>query len=434
MSGWYPEALVFLGNLLLAFAALNLLAWAVIRCMPGFFVSLESRMRYDPGVWYAAYFQDQPVHDWYGLTREELQEYLAEITAHNYEYDYDRFSEYRHKAHQGRYLNVSEHGFRLGAGQGPWPPDPACLNIFFFGGSTAFNVGADWTSISSRLQERLDGQSPGRPLDRPLDRPFDRPVRCYNFGRFAYYSSQELALFQRLLEEGSVPHLAVFFHGLNDCVRAEGETAVAGIYREALRAHYSMRREFAQNRLHARIKWVRLWLFFSSLPLLRLAEDLGRHLAGRDDAPDLAEQKRKDVFNKPLSGAEREGVAARLLLNHRRALAAAELSGCRCLFVLQPNPAYLYDLSCHKAHVAELGLRGNERAADAYPLLRSELARAEYAADSLLDLSDMQEGLRENLYLDEAHYTAEFSGRIAQKIADHILSRPELLRGGAQRG
>jgi hypothetical protein len=421
MPQWYPDALVFLGNLLLAFAALNLLAWVVIRCAPGFFVSLESRMRYDPGVWYRTHFKDQPVHQWYGLGPRELEEYLAEITAHNYEYDYERFSEYRHKAHQGRYLNVSEHGFRAGAGQGPWPPDPACLNIFFFGGSTAFNVGADWTSISSQLQQALDGS-------------LDRPVRCYNFGRFAFYSSQELALFQRLLEEGARPELAVFFHGLNDCVRAEGETAVAGIYREALRAHYSMQREFAQNRLKAKVKWIRLWLFLSSLPLLRLAEDLGRHLSGGAETPDLAEQKRKDTFNRPLSEAEREAVAHRLMLNQRRALAAAKLSGACCLFVLQPNPAYKYDISCHKAHVAELGLRGNERAGEAYPLLREALAGAEYAREALLDLSGMQENLRENLYLDEAHYTAEFSGRIAQRIADHILARPELLRVRDERG
>lgn len=414
MPQWYPDALAFLANLFWVFLALNLVAWAVIKCAPGFFVSLESRMRYDPGVWYRTHFREEPVHQWYGLSPQELEEYLSEITAHNYEYDYDQLCEYRHRGCQGRYLNVSEHGFRAGKDQGPWPPDPACLNIFVFGGSTAFGVGADWHTVPSLLQAALDGR-------------LERPVRCYNFGRFAYYSSLEKTLFTRLVTEGCQPDLAIFLHGLNDCVRAEGETAVAGIYREALRAHYSMHREFAQNRLQARVKWVRLGLFVSSLPLLRLAEDLGRHLAGRDEAPVARQADAQRDFRPGLDGAVRTGVVRRLVQNHRQILAAAALSGVRCLFALQPHPAYKYDLSCHRAHVPELGLRGNERAGEVYPALRAALAGTEYAGQALLDLSEMQEGLRENLYLDEAHYTADFSARIARRIAEHILSRPDLV-------
>lgn len=419
MPLWYPDALAFLANLFWVFAALNMLAWVVIRCAPGFFVSLESRMHYDPGVWYRTHFAAEPVHRWYGLSPQDFEAYLAEITAHNYEYAYDPLCEYRHNTHQGRFLNVSEHGFRAGEGQGPWPPDPGNCNIFVFGGSTAFGVGADWHSVPSLLQAALDGRLVGRQ---------SRPVRCYNFGRFAYYSSQEKTLFTRLVTEGFRPDLALFFHGLNDCVRAEGGTAVAGIYTEALRAHNSMHREFARNRLKARIKWIRLWLFISSLPLLRLAEDLGRHLAGRDETPlaQLAGTQRD--FSPDLSGEQRQAVVERLLLNHRQILGVAGLSGVRCLFVLQPHPAYAYDLSCHRAHVTALGLRGNERGGEVYPELRAALAAAEYAPQSLLDLSDMQEGLRENLYLDEAHYTADFSAQIARRMAEHILSRPDLTR------
>ncbi|MBU1231064.1 MAG: hypothetical protein KKA55_00770 [Proteobacteria bacterium] len=421
MPLWYPDALAFLANLFWVFLALNLAAWAAIKCAPGFFVSLESRMHYDPGVWYRTHFAAEPVHQWYGLSEREFEEYLAEITAHNYEYAYDPFCEYRHNTHQGRYLNVSEHGFRLGAHQGPWPPDPANCNIFVFGGSTAFGVGADWHTVPSLLQEALDGR---------LDGPQGRPVRCYNFGRFAYYSSQEKTLFTRLLTEGFRPDLALFFHGLNDCVRAEGGTAVAGIYTEALRAHNSMHREFAQNRLKARVKWIRLWLFASSLPLLRLAEDLGRHLAGRDETPLARLAQTGRDFAPGLSAAQCEAVVGRLLLNHRQILEVARLSGVRCLFALQPHPAYKYDLSLHRAHVAELGLRGNERAGEVYPGLRRALAAADYAPEALLDLSDMQERLRENLYLDEAHYTAHFSAHIARRLAEHLLSRPDLTRPG----
>src|SRR6185436_5392660 len=43
-----------------------------------------------------------------------------------------------------------------------------------------------------------------------------REPRVYNFGRGAYYSSQERALFEKLLVGGTVPDGAIFLDGLND--------------------------------------------------------------------------------------------------------------------------------------------------------------------------------------------------------------------------
>ena len=42
---------------------------------------------------------------------------------------------------------------------------------------------------------------------------FPTPPAIYNFGRLYYFSAQELALFQKLIEAGFVPQAAVFIDG-----------------------------------------------------------------------------------------------------------------------------------------------------------------------------------------------------------------------------
>src|SRR5437868_8656177 len=53
-------------------------------------------------------------------------------------YVYQDFIMFKERPIQGTYVNVSEPGFRHVKSQGPWPPASTNLNIFFFGGSTAF--------------------------------------------------------------------------------------------------------------------------------------------------------------------------------------------------------------------------------------------------------------------------------------------------------
>lgn len=47
-------------------------------------------------------------------------------------------------------------------------------------------------------------------------------MRCYNFGRGYYFSTQERQLFESLLERGIVPNVALFIDGLNDFVYYDG--------------------------------------------------------------------------------------------------------------------------------------------------------------------------------------------------------------------
>src|SRR5712692_403554 len=104
----------------------------------------------------------------------------------------------------GRYVNVTESGFRLTKNQGPWLPDRTkYLTIFLFGGSTAFGYGLpDGETVASYLQEFFSSCCPSR------------PARIYNFARGGYFSSQERVLLEKLIVAGFIPDMAVFIDGL----------------------------------------------------------------------------------------------------------------------------------------------------------------------------------------------------------------------------
>ena len=118
---------------------------------------------------------------------------------------YDELTQFREKPFKGKYVNVDPDGFRHVNHQGPWPPDPNNINLFIFGGSTTFGYGvADSETIPSQLQEMLN-------------RKFGNgKIKVYNFGRGHYASKQELILFEKLLMNGHVPHVAIFIDGVND--------------------------------------------------------------------------------------------------------------------------------------------------------------------------------------------------------------------------
>jgi hypothetical protein len=136
------------------------------------------------------------------MTSDERAQLLEESGARRLEYE--PFTEFRERPFAGRYVNVSDEGFRRSRSQGPWPPRPDVLNVFFFGGSTTFGYGvSDDDTIPSHFQDYLSTR-------------LGRPVHVYNFGRGFYYSTQERILFQQLLMEQHIPHVAVFIDGLND--------------------------------------------------------------------------------------------------------------------------------------------------------------------------------------------------------------------------
>ena len=207
---------------------------------------------------------------------------------------------------RGRYVNVSENGFRVSRAQGPWPPAPTNFNVFVFGGSTMFGTWLpDEQTVSSFLQAALA-------------RRLATNVCVYNFGMPYYYSTQERLRFERLLGQGIVPHAAVFVDGANDFNRLDDTPEVRERFVEAF--------EVANKNKSL------LPALVQELPLARLI----RSITARVQVP-----VRHDPATLPAK-------AARVIATYREnklmieSLCAAH--GVAPVFVWQPIPRYNYDL------------------------------------------------------------------------------------------
>ena len=88
------------------------------------------------------------------------------------------------------------------------------------------------------------------------------------------------------------------------------------------------------------------------------------------------------------------------------------------LFVWQPLPIYGYDL---RHHLIAPDLRSIAPFAKTVEgLARARESRPEEFGD-VLWLADLQQGRKENLYVDEVHYTARFSREIAVKVSERLV-------------
>ncbi len=366
--GVYVGAVLAVFHGVLLFAGLNLLAWAVLALFPQDPIALTYGER-PFGLVY-------PGHD-----RAQVQELLRETWSRPL--TWEPFTESRERRYQGRFVNVHPAGFRLSRGQGSWPPDPARVNVFVFGGSTTFGYGvADDETIVSALQGFLDERlGPGR-------------AACYNFGRGAYYSSGERILFEELLAAGEVPRVAVFIDGLNEF--AFGAPFPAERLRRAVNTPASGA----------------LRLLADELPLTRL---VARWKAGKP--PRRSQAEVAALYD---DAALLDGRIQRYQANRRLISTVAAGWGVRPLFVWQPVPTYHYDLRYHL--FGDLDFGNNNYSTFGYPRM-AELLRREPPGPEFLWAADLQQGVRQPLYVDQIHYTAAMSARIGAEVGRALLER-----------
>jgi len=305
-------------------------------------------------------------------------------------WEYEAFTEYRQKPAAGRYVIVDPRGFRKGLRAQPWPPSQDC-SVFFFGGSCAFGdrLPNDQT-IPAALEEFLP-PTPSCPL-----------FHVYNFGRPGYYSAQERVLFEQLLETRAVPKAAVFLDGLNEFFYEEpprdGRPWKAA--RTADLDTLVRESEGAGSRS-------RFFRFLVALPLVRLVRSFTAH--GTRGAEAL-----------PAGDCTPGAILDRWERNRRLVEATAAAFGVRPLFVWQPVPSYRYDVRFHLDGKTAPTL---DCVRDGYQAFAARRARAPDDPD-LLWLADMQEERRENLYVDQVHFTAAFSREIAKRIAAALSKEP----------
>jgi lysophospholipase L1-like esterase len=369
----YRAVIFTVVHALLLFAAVNVVAWLVLRYHPSDPITLS----------YGAIPLDRIYP---GYTRDDVRELLRETWTRRPVFE--PFLVSRERKFRGRFVNVSPEGFRLVKDQAPWPPDPARLNVFVFGGSTAFGYGvADEDTIASALQSELG----------PAAAP--RIVACYNFGRGGYYSTQERIQFEQLVAAGLAPDVAVFVDGLNEFafeapwLTTSLHNVLASPVRTAARTLVD---QLPLTRLLAERKAAR-------------GQPTAGSVQGYDDRPRLAAN------------------LARYLGNRRLVTTLARAQQVEVLFVWQPIPLYAYDLASHP--FGGFDFAHNNYARFGYPMM----AEKKPPEPDFFWAADLQKDLHEPLYVDQVHYTAAMNRRLASAIGRALEERGVLRAALARR-
>ena len=367
---WYTVAAVGLLNGVLLLLLLNLVLYALMR-------SRQPARTEAPQI----SFEPEKLHKAYpGWREEDVKTLLQEILR---EKEYEPFTGFREIPFRGKFVNIDPAGFRFSKDQAPWPPSPNAFNVFVFGGSTAFGSGVpDDETIASYLQATATANHASPPL------------AVYNFARPAYFSTQELVLFEQLLNSGFVPQAAVFIDGLNEFIFASGEPMFTDRFRN-----------FMAGRSDSSL--------LDGVPMVRAA----RWLSERWSKPKATQESVNADDTALLQPA-----VDRWLANKKLIELIANGFGVHTIFVWQPVPTYKYDLRYHFFLHSRNEFAAYGRSGDAYPLVQRLRADGKLGSD-VLWLADVQQDKHENLYVDSIHYNARFSEEIAGRIYD-FLSKP----------
>jgi len=380
MSG-YKSAAAILLSLIVFFTVLNLLAYSALIARDFLKVHGGDRIPNNPWALRAKIYPDLSQEDIYQLFMETW-EWRG--------FEYSPLAQFHEEPYEGKFVNVTENGYRKGKQDNPWPPSEDRFNLFVFGGSTTFGYGLpDWQTIPSYLQDLLakDG----------------RKAAVYNFGHSTFYSTHELLEFQRLLMEGFKPDAAVFIDGLNEFYSYD-----AGLlWTERIKDWEDQRKLGTGNALR---------YVFDHLPITELTTFLLRYFgtSGRDLQEKAQENVRK-ILEGGGGGEKTKLVLDRYVKNRALIKSLAEHFNVLAYFVWQPIVAYKYNLENHLFAYREM--RQHTESGQGYRYAARQSEEGPFGRD-LIWCADIQEGVEKPLYVDAVHYNAELSEMLAQCIID----------------
>jgi len=276
-------------------------------------------------------------------------------------YLYSAFNQFDPMPLKTKFFEITEHGFRTGASEQPWPPSESDLVVFVFGGSTTFGYGVpSENTVVSAIEAELN------------DLIQDRNVRAYNFGRGYYIATQERILFEKMLLDGYVPDVAIFIDGLNDYYYADGEPALS-------------------TRLY------------------------------RYTAPDLPAPPPLSLD----SDAEKQVAVDRILdrytQNARMLQAIAREYGITPLFVGQPVPFLDYPIN-ENTYPFGSNLAGHELCVWGYSQFKQRAADGDFGP-SFVWLGDLFAAVDTPMYVDTVHYSFTGSALLGEAIAVECAKR-----------
>jgi hypothetical protein len=367
---WYTTAAIVLLNTILLFVVINVICWIGLAVHEA--RTRPSYLSYSDA-WYRSIYPSLPDDEWKEIIRETKAR----------PYAYETYTMYTEGPYQGKYVNVTDQGYRVVPNQGPWPIDPKNFNVFTFGNSTMFGYCVtDAQSIAAYLQEAMQqGTSSQR-------------VCVYNFGRRGYDSTQERILFQQLLRDGARPNLAVFLDGANDFLFSD-DSIVGPLKNDPI---------FVQHGVVDGLMDV-----WHALPAGKAVQ-----LVLKNHTP-----QKHDTETDPSAAAGKS--IDRYLWNKKAIEAVGNANGVSTVFVFQPEPLFGHPES-FKLH--EWEDPGDHQTVAGYPLMASYVKTHDVGADFLW-LAELQGAQGTGAFLDKWHYSPVFAQQIAGEINKFVLAQKD---------
>jgi hypothetical protein len=390
LRGWYRGAALLVWNTLLLYLFLNVIL--------GLAFAVKDARRTNPVTMTYGNRLNTVYPD---LPEPARTQMLSE--SWNRPYRYADFIHFQERPFTGKYVNVSEHGYRHSVDQGPWPPDAKHFNVFCFGGSTMFGYGLpDDQTFASCLQSELSRGS-------------SRRVCVYNFSVGWHFSTQERLRFEQLLAQNIVPDLALFLDGINDTSlawsnRPAFSTELAASFEQVQAFGVQSPSRGTSGSSNSRGSLADA-LFFR-WPVGRAA----RSLAARIGPVAVSAPVESPLVKIDADRAVRGCSVYRW--NRTLIQSTADANNVTAVFVVQPAPGYALDPKKHL--FANAVLCQNE--ATFYAALKQDLEQHPPGKNLIwsADLSTTAEG---PLYVDTCHYTAAFSRVIAQYMVAECRKR-----------
>lgn len=323
------------------------------------------------------------------MTEEEVAQLLDESFGRQWQPQW--FTVFGEAPYHGKYVNVSEYGFRMGANQASWPPvHNGNFVVFIFGGSTTFGVGVpDAQTLASQLQ----------PL---LTKKLGKPVALYNFGQEANFSTQERIRFESLIQSGQRPDLVIFVDGLNDFHSPMEELPFSPASPPSFPQPPSWKSFLREG--------------ISLLPMTRLA--IATHSALKKVARVNSSSQNVAENGKYEDRQVLENAIDRYLANKRLIEGEAAQYSIRTLFVWQPVPSYEFDEKNNPFIPPDRGLVDFTYSQYGYPMMREAMAKN--WPSNFIWCADIQKDSHDVLYVDPVHYSPIMNGMVASCIADGV--------------